>query len=48
MIQFLYTKVNYHRTQVYMGIENGNTFLGEDYPRCLSDVEIDGNCLPRK
>ena len=43
LLQFLYTKGNRHRTEAYMVIENGNTFFGEDYPRCRSGVEIFGN-----
>ena len=33
-LQFLYTKINCQRTGAYMGIENGNSLFGEDYPRC--------------
>ena len=36
------------RTEAYTGIKNGNTFFGNNYPVCRSDVESVGNCLPCK
>ena len=30
-------------TEAYMGIENGDTFFSEDYPRCRSVLESVGN-----
>ena len=45
-LQFLYIQVNHQVTEAYMGIENGNNFFGNDYPRCQSGVESVLNSLP--